>query len=363
MNKEDWLEYFEAINERQPTAEEISQALRNGDFQDYQVRDIPHAQEKVQEIYDPIEEDHMERQPIPESKNNYYQEASQPISSPPSSQSNSMANVDNLKVGGKNYLAWFLDNLKNPQARAKDSQFIFGLISLLASGLFFAWAIVNYFNRILMSVANMTFDGKSLESLFPDGYARVKNIIASQFGFGKIFYLAIIISVIYFISIFIPYVINNMSNKKGDFKDEMGRMMSFTPLLLIINLLAFLSTFLVNNRLDVSVDIYDKVFSIFTEFTSNAFQAITDTIDLLKEIPGLASIKSVFIYLLILAILSLLVIFVNIIKNINGSVGLANAFYMTIAAIIVLSLIIFFADKMIVKAIIDSFVAMKSIVS
>lgn len=362
MNKEDWLDYFEAINERKPTPEEISQALKNGDFQDYQVRDVPQVPEKGQKIYDTIEEVHTERHTIPESQNSYYQDTRQSLQNVPTNRANSMANVDSLKAGGKNYLAWFLENLKNPQARAMNSQFIFGLVSLLASGIFSAWAIVNYFNRILMSVANMTFDGKSLESVFPDGYARVKNIIESQFGFGKIFYLAITISALYFISLLIPYIINNMSDKKSDFKDEMGRMMSFTPLLLVINFIAFLSTFLVNNRLDVSLDIYEKVFGIFTEFTSNAFQGITDTIELLKEIPGLASIKSVFFYLLILAILGLLVIFVNIIKNINGKLGVANAFYMTIAAIILLSLIIFFADKMIVKAIIDSFVAMKSVV-
>ena len=32
MNKTDWIEYFEAINSRKPSEEEISQALAAGEF-------------------------------------------------------------------------------------------------------------------------------------------------------------------------------------------------------------------------------------------------------------------------------------------------------------------------------------------
>ena len=32
MNEKEWLDYFEIINNRQPTAEEIQQAKASGDF-------------------------------------------------------------------------------------------------------------------------------------------------------------------------------------------------------------------------------------------------------------------------------------------------------------------------------------------
>ena len=41
MNKQDWIEYFEAINGRTPSDAEIAQALATGDFAADDVADAP----------------------------------------------------------------------------------------------------------------------------------------------------------------------------------------------------------------------------------------------------------------------------------------------------------------------------------
>ena len=40
MNKEDWLDYFEAINGREPSAKELAEALATGEFQDDATTDV-----------------------------------------------------------------------------------------------------------------------------------------------------------------------------------------------------------------------------------------------------------------------------------------------------------------------------------
>ena len=57
MSKQDWLDYFEAVNGRSASAEEIAQALAAGEFQEeVVVPEAPQAPEFVAAPTAPVEE-------------------------------------------------------------------------------------------------------------------------------------------------------------------------------------------------------------------------------------------------------------------------------------------------------------------
>ena len=57
MSKQDWLDYFEAVNGRSASAEEIAQALAAGEFQEeVVVPETPQAPEFVAAPTAPVEE-------------------------------------------------------------------------------------------------------------------------------------------------------------------------------------------------------------------------------------------------------------------------------------------------------------------
>ena len=57
MSKQDWLDYFEAVNGRSASAEEIAQALAAGEFQEeVVVPETPQAQEFVAAPTAPVED-------------------------------------------------------------------------------------------------------------------------------------------------------------------------------------------------------------------------------------------------------------------------------------------------------------------
>ncbi|MET3558883.1 uncharacterized membrane protein YidH (DUF202 family) [Streptococcus rupicaprae] len=63
MNKQDWLDYFEAINGRTPSQEEVQQALINGEFLDEV--EAPVVSESVKDIPEPVISEPTQVQPQP----------------------------------------------------------------------------------------------------------------------------------------------------------------------------------------------------------------------------------------------------------------------------------------------------------
>lgn len=63
MNKQDWLDYFEAVNGRTPSQEEVQQALLNGEFVEEVAPQV--VAEPVRDISEPVASDPVQPQPGP----------------------------------------------------------------------------------------------------------------------------------------------------------------------------------------------------------------------------------------------------------------------------------------------------------
>ena len=148
MNREDWLDYFEAINGRTPSAAEIAEALAANEFQDYDVTNIEN-EDKGSQVFDTVEDSgavstNSQLEKI-EGQNPDFQTAStypyaNEVFSPAEQQSGSENQaLADFKVKGKNYFVWFMDQLKAPQIKTQASYLVYGLITLALAALFLAF--------------------------------------------------------------------------------------------------------------------------------------------------------------------------------------------------------------------------------
>lgn len=156
MSREDWLDYFEAINGRTASEEEIAQALRNGEFQE---DTVVIADSDILDIVEEVEEPHVEtkvqeptvQQPIVVSKNksNGQQEYTntgqqQSFNTNPNPSFNQSQTTEQAKVIARGFWSWFIANLKAPSASVYSHKYngyiAFVLISLFQSLALFMYA-------------------------------------------------------------------------------------------------------------------------------------------------------------------------------------------------------------------------------
>lgn len=156
MSREDWLDYFEAINGRTASEEEIAQALSNGEFQE---DTVVIADSDILDIVEEVEEPHVEtkvqeptvQQPIVVSKNksNGQQEYTntgqqQSFNTNPNPSFNQSQTTEQAKVIARGFWSWFIANLKAPSASVYSHKYngyiAFVLISLFQSLALFMYA-------------------------------------------------------------------------------------------------------------------------------------------------------------------------------------------------------------------------------
>ena len=135
MSKQDWLDYFEAVNGRSAGAEEIAQALAAGEFQEeVVVPETPQAPEFVAAPTAPVEEPVAApqapefvaapaapvKEPAPQAPQQAYQQPTQaayqqaPYQGQPGQPYPAQPSQFGVAVGG--YWNWFLSALKRPTA-------------------------------------------------------------------------------------------------------------------------------------------------------------------------------------------------------------------------------------------------------
>lgn len=156
MSREDWLDYFEAINGRTASEEEIAQALRNGEFQE---DTVVIADSDILDVVEEVEEPHVEtkvqeptvQQPIVVSKNksNGQQEYTntgqqQSFNTNPNPSFNQSQTTEQAKVIARGFWSWFIANLRAPSASVYSHKYngyiAFVLISLFQSLALFMYA-------------------------------------------------------------------------------------------------------------------------------------------------------------------------------------------------------------------------------
>ncbi len=355
MNREDWLDYFEAINGRTPSAAEIAEALAANEFQDYDVTNIEN-EDKGSQVFDTVEDSgavSTNSQPEKiEGQNPDFQTASaypyaNEVFSPAEQQSGSENQaLADFKVKGKNYFVWFMDQLKAPQIKTQASYLVYGLITLALAALFLAWGYVNYVYRIFTSVINMTISGESLKLQQPELFSTLEDVVDSSFGFTKVISVSLIILVAYLLISGVPSLIHKVTSKSQTKLTELvGQVLSFTPLLAVINLLALAVSFMAPNKLVVYNQYSGSILSSISSIGSDPLTALAYLVNLIKKIPAVTSAKTVLIYLVLFSIVGLAILLVVYLGNVKSSFGYLNHFYVSLIALFVFVVIIYVLDK------------------
>lgn len=355
MNREDWLDYFEAINGRTPSAAEIAEALAANEFQDYDVTNIEN-EDKGSQVFDTVENlgavsTNSQPKKI-EGQNPDFQTASaypyaNEVFSPAEQQSGSENQaLADFKVKGKNYFVWFMDQLKAPQIKTQASYLVYGLITLALAALFLAWGYVNYIHRIFTSVINMTISGESLKLQQPELFSTLEDVVDSSFGFTKVISVSLIILVAYLLISGVPSLIHKVTSKSQTKLTELvGQVLSFTPLLAVINLLALAVSFMAPNKLVVYNQYSGSILSSISSIGGDPLTALAYLVNLIKKIPAVASAKTVLIYLVLFSIVGLAILLVVYLGNVKSSFGYLNHFYVSLIALFVFVVIIYVLDK------------------
>ncbi|WP_170236381.1 hypothetical protein [Streptococcus hyovaginalis] len=350
MKKEEWLEYFEAINGRSATDQELAQALANGEFEADSVPSEPIAQ---QVIYDVAEEESVEA-----TTQTAARQSNQEVILPqePLQSQSTKANSEKVKHYGKNYFSWLVKALKNPQVTSDEDQFVFGSISLVLAAALLAGALLNYIRRFLFSIINLSTPDGSIKTDAPEVYDRLNNFVSSQFGLGKWLYFFLLLLLVYGIAYTIPALLDKSSLS---FKERFGKLLGTAPLLLVLNAIAFLVTFLVKDSLLISSEYVSRLSSTVIGSGGELNEMLSGFSSLIREIPALQSLVSVATYLLILTIIGLIVLLVSMIKTTSTSVSALNSIYTTIVSVLVFLIVVYFLDKLLLSSVLDSLSSLK----
>ncbi|MEQ9810438.1 hypothetical protein [Streptococcus jiangjianxini] len=347
MTRTEWLEYFEAINGREATKDELAQALAAGEFEDDQVSQPITPQEIIYDVSESSKDNQTHSEVRLEQPDSFKSDTSEA--------SKTSDKVDKVKAYSGHYLSWFLKALKQPQVDGDGQRLAFGGITLVLSAAFLAGGLLNYCRRLLLSIANISTSSGSLKTNLPEAYDHFLNFISREFGFGKFLYFFVLILMIYLVAYGLPAVLHKDSRK---WMERFGVLLGTTPLLLVLNVVAFLSSFLVKNTLIVSEKYVSSITDILTDSDGQVSNVLSSLLTLVKQIPALQSMVSVMTYLLILSIVGLVVLIVSMVKAIKGQLSFLNNTYLSIAAVFLLLAVVYVVDKWMMTSIMDSFISL-----
>lgn len=372
MKKQDWLDYFEAVNGRSPEAHEVEAALLAGEFQEDEatVEQVEIQPEQSQQV-SPAEE--VATQPVASSQvqqteQTVAQQASQPQQQ--QTQQNTQfqqvqeqfaafqqsEQVQNLKEKTGNYFNWLSASLKNPTNDANNTNFNFSVITLGLSSLFLGGALLNFIRRILLSVANLSVSGETMKKQAPEMYDKIVDFVSDEFGLMKLLTVALAIAVIYLVTVAVPLLMDKLSGETiSDYKEAFAKNSYFLPIILVLNVLAFVSSFLVKGELAVSEKSVYSITGLFSYMDDNPMAIIPSFLSTMEDIPALKSIFSSAQYLLILSGLGVLVLLVFLIKKTHTSYKKVNDFYISILGVVVFFLVLVFVNRFISSTIFESF--------
>lgn len=397
MKKSDWIDYFEAVNSRSPEEHELAAALAAGEFEDESVQienEVKEVVSKVEEesesvapqsseTMDSIVEEQLETPALPtesEVVSTSVAEAehaseSEAMVAPPANEPTPVApaqtipvpqplfenvktnpQVQEWKQKGRDYFKWGLQSLKTPTADTESGNLIYSILTLAFASIFMSMAIVFFFKNILLSFVNITIGGESIEFSQPEFYDRMVDSINSGFGAFAVIKVALILLVFYLISILIPALVNGLAqNKLDEIKERLAHSSRFAPLLLIVNILAFLTTFLMKNSLVVSEETQYELAELIYNSMDNPASSLTQFLEIAQKVPALESIMQVGTHITFLAILGFVVLLVAFIKNTRISYKKIDEFYISVGLVCILLVITIATNKFIYGSVINAF--------
>lgn len=187
-------------------------------------------------------------------------------------------------------------------------------------------------------------------------YDKIVGFISDEFGIAKLLTVALAIAVLYLMTVAIPMIGRRLSGETiADYKGFFTKNSYFLPITLVLNIVAFASSFLVKDKLSISDEYGYRISGLFASFDGNPLQLVQEFLEILEDIPALKSIFSGAQYLTLLAGMGAIVLLVFIIKNMQTSFKKINNFYVTICAVVVFLIVLGFVDKFIFSTMLESF--------
>lgn len=335
MKKIDWIEYFEAVNGRSPEEAEIAAALAAGEFEEEQVVEQSKStvEEPVTEQAKVIVEEVVTEQSSTEQVQESISQAAtvnhfESVASNPQ--------VQEWKNKGSDYLNWIIRALKKPNDTSNTQNFVYSVITVVLSGALLSAAFVYFIRNVAISFINTSVGGVTLQSTSPEIYDKLVLAIEGGFGLNSVLKFGLAIVAFYSVSIILPVLFLKFVQKTNlDIKAEFVKASQFTPILLVLNAIGFISTFFVKKSLIVSSDVQNELTSLFATINSNPMQSITDLLGLINRVPAIDSVVKVFTCISLVAFVGALVIFVAIAKNTKFSYKKIDNFYVTIILILI----------------------------
>lgn len=338
MKKQDWIDYFEAVNGRSPEPQEVEAALLAGEFSDEApVTETPVNPEVSQGI-----------EGYQEQLNQQFQNFQQ------------NPHVVEAKKQGLNYFNWLVATLKNPVAKAEKGNFNYAIVTLVLSALFMGSALTHVFRRTLSALANISIGGTSFRIAEPEKYARVTAAISSEFGLTFIISTTLFVLVIYVVAVLIPVIVEFLAGKQSqvNLKDEIGKSSQFLPLIMILNFVGLVTTFTIPSSLIVSENALYSLSTAAGSFNiTNPLPTVVSYLSMAQEIPVIKSFGSVVSYLILISFIGFVVLLVALINNIEDPIKKINHFYVSIIAVLFFVAITFFVDKMLAEKISEVFIS------
>ncbi|HEM6220358.1 TPA: hypothetical protein U2D04_000718 [Streptococcus suis] len=334
MKKIDWIEYFEAVNGRAPEEAEILAALEAGEFEEETISESAN---------EPIAKSVTEQSGTEQVK----ETSSSPVQTKPVEGINSNPQVQEWKAKGNDYFNWVVQALKKPNNSNKPN-FIYSAVTVALSATLLAAAIVFYIRNVVLSFINTSVGGVTIQSTSPEVYDKLVLEIEGGFGLGAVLKFGLAILVFYSVAIILPGLFSKFIQKTElDIKTEFAKASQFTPILLVLNAIGFISTLFVKKSLIVSSEIQSDLTNLLSTITSNPMQTATDFMDLVNRVPAIDSVVKVFICISLVSLLGSIFIFVAIAKNTKLSYKKIDNFYVTTALIFIVMLGLYYLNHLI----------------
>ncbi len=188
MDKQDWIEFFEAINSRTPTEEEIANALASGEFVDEQVEVVSDDNQPEANAIDEQKSDDLSAEkaivtkavatPVEERVKETEQNVSA-VAVEPAEKVKETGTGAPVKNPISNYFTWLLDTLKHPTTKSDGYEKSFSWITM---------GLIAFFVAV-----TMTFILRETYSQVSTGYGFFPSSYASNNPFGLGTFIALFV--------------------------------------------------------------------------------------------------------------------------------------------------------------------------
>ncbi|KXT75958.1 hypothetical protein [Streptococcus sp. DD12] len=272
MNQQDWQEYFEAINGRPATVQEIQQAIASGEIDAPQSQAVQGstASEYVQPQGQAFTQQAQASQTVAGQEPPVGAQATfggQAYAHPGQAGFDYAAFAKQPNPVGQafvNYFKWFAKGFYKPEATDTESHPVFGIITTVIIAIIGAGVLRNFFVTIFSGLlTSLATNSVSLYS----GMASLigPRVFANIFGFGTYFAFLALLLIGYFGPIALSRILKDANYPNDNYWQRLGRAFGYFPLILAVNFLALLFSFMGTASVLVYILIFLQlvVFSIF----------------------------------------------------------------------------------------------------